>query len=365
MMIWRRGAVTEVSLPWAGVQELTVALVDPGEGDPTTVRALSYTEMTGVGEVGDAVILTTAALRRRLGTGGYAFVVAFPDRLPPDPPPAPGHIVKARYTPLQTLRLGVDEEESAHHDALKGADDLGGLPVIAADLHSALPAIIAGVRSVRPSAKIAYVMTDGGALPFQFSRSAAELREAGWVHRSITVGQAYGGDYEAVNVYTGLLAAAHVAAADLAIVAQGPGNLGTGTTWGFSGTSTGEALNATNVLGGVAVGSLRVSASDARARHYGISHHSSTVYSRLTHEPITVVVPELAGEFGRLVIEQAGTFTDRHRIAREPVDGLLESLQAAPVRLSTMGRSLAEDPTPFLAAAAAGRWVARELLASE
>src|SRR5690625_157195 len=163
MMIWRRGAVTEVSLPWAGVQELTVALVDPVEGDPTTVRALSYTEMTGVGEVGDVVILTTAALRRRLGTGGYAFVVAFPDRLPPDPPPAPGHIVKARYTPLQTLRLGVDEEESAHHQLLTGADDLAGLPVVTADVHSELPGIIGGGRGVVASGEVDAVLTDGGA----------------------------------------------------------------------------------------------------------------------------------------------------------------------------------------------------------
>src|SRR5699024_11598780 len=119
---------------------------DPGGGDPATVRALSYTEMTGRGEVGDAVILTTAALRRELGTGGYAFVVAFPDRLPADPPPAPGHIVKARYTPLQTLRLGVDEEESDHHQVLTDADALAGVPGITAALHSQLPAILALAR---------------------------------------------------------------------------------------------------------------------------------------------------------------------------------------------------------------------------
>src|SRR5690625_2813014 len=105
MMIWRRGVVTEESQPWAGVQELMVALADPGGGDPATVRALSYTEMTGRGEVGDAVILTTAALRRELGTGGYAFVVAFPVRIPDDPQPAHGLIVKARDPPLLTLYL--------------------------------------------------------------------------------------------------------------------------------------------------------------------------------------------------------------------------------------------------------------------
>ena len=45
-------------------------------------------------------------------------------------------------------------------------------------------------------------------------------------------------------MHTGLLAARHVLGADVAIVAQGPGNLGTGTRWGFSGVACGEAVNA-------------------------------------------------------------------------------------------------------------------------
>jgi hypothetical protein len=40
------------------------------------------------------------------------------------------------------------------------------------------------------------------------------------------------------------------------------------------------------------------------------------------------------------------------------VDGLAEALRGSPVPLSTMGRGLAEDPTPFLAAAAAGAYAA-------
>src|SRR3712207_8047254 len=55
---------------------------------------------------------------------------------------------------------------------------------------------------------------------------------------------------EAVTLHTGLLAAKHVLAADVAIVSQGPGNLGTGTPWGFSGVAAGEACNAVTVLGG-------------------------------------------------------------------------------------------------------------------
>lgn len=363
MMIWRRGVVTEVSFPWSGVQELLVQLTGPSSQPAPPVRALCYLDMTGEGRVGDEAILTTAALERGLGTGGYAFVVAFPDRLPPDPAPAPGHIVKARYTPLQTLRLGVDEQESAHHHTLKDADCLEGMPVIGADLHSALPAIIAGVRAERPAAKIAYIMTDGGALPAQFSRAVAELHEAGWLEATITVGQAYGGDFEAVNVHTGLLAAAHVARADVAIVAQGPGNLGTGTTWGFSGTSIGEALNAAATLGGEPVGSLRVSEADPRPRHRGVSHHSTTVYGRVTHAPITIVTTNHAGEFGELLAEQLASLPARHTLVQEDSAGLAAALARSPTRLSTMGRGMQEDPAAFITAAAAGRWVARTLLA--
>ncbi|QGH69391.1 DUF3866 family protein [Pseudactinotalea sp. HY158] len=356
MMIWREATVRAEDEGWPGVQQLRAEL-----GDGTPVRALAYTDLVGVARVGERVLLSAAALAKGLGTGGFAFVVAIPDRLPADPPPAPGHIVKARYTPMQTVRLGVDEQESPHHEVLATADDLGGLPVITADLHSALPAIAAGVRARAPRARIAYVMTDGGALPAAFSRTISALREAAWIASVITVGQAYGGDLEAVNVHTGLLAARHVAGADLAIVAQGPGNLGTGTRWGFSGTHAGDVLNAAAVLGGRPIGSLRVSGADPRERHRGISHHSLTAYGRVALAPATIVVPDLPGGLGDLVHRQAGTLPGRHTLVTEPVTGLDEALATSPVRLSTMGRGHDQDPAPFLAAAAAGRYAATRL----
>src|SRR5690606_11467320 len=176
----------------------------------------------------------------------YALVVALPEDLPDDVAPGPGHLVKARYTPLQTMVLGVDEQESEHHELLRDADDLAGTPVVVADLHSSLPAVLAGIRlgarlSGRSNPRVAYVMTDGGALPAWFSRSVARLRETGWLEACVTVGQAFGGDLEAVTVHTGLLAARLVARADVVVVTQGPGNLGTGTRWGFSGVGAGEA----------------------------------------------------------------------------------------------------------------------------
>lgn len=346
------------------------------------VRALAYPELTGAPVPGDRVLLNTAALDLGLGTGGYALVVAIPERLPPDPPhpysgQAAGHLVKARYTPLQTHVAGADEPSSPSHEQLREADDLGGLPVVVADLHSALPAIIAGYRAgppvparqdmpagrARPAdghrqPKIAYVMLDGGALPAWFSRTAAALAEAGWLTGTVTVGQAFGGDVEAVTLHSGLLAARLALGADLAVVAQGPGNLGTGTRWGFSGVACGEAVNAASVLGGRPVGSLRISEADPRERHRGISHHSLTAYGKAALARADIVVPDLGGEFGARVLAAAQPLAHRHSLVRVSVAGLEQALAASPVPLSTMGRGLQDDLAYFLAAAAAGRHAA-------
>ncbi|HEV2450651.1 MAG TPA: DUF3866 family protein [Streptosporangiaceae bacterium] len=353
MIRWREGVVRAVRREWAGAVELEVAT------GTESCRALAYPALTGRPEPGDRVLLNTTALDLGLGTGGYAFVVAIPDRLPAGEA-VPGHMVKARYTPLQATVLGVDEQGSPHHAVLRDADDLDGMPVVVADLHSALPAILAGARASTAGGppRAVYVMQDGGALPAWFSRTSAGLREAGWLAGTITVGQALGGDLEAATLHTGLLAARHVLGAGLAVVTQGPGNLGTGTRWGFSGVACGEAVNAAAVLHGRPVASLRISQADPRDRHRGISHHSLTAYARVALAPAEVVVPALDGEFGQLVASQAEVLRERHRLVRVPLDGLYDALRSTPVPLSTMGRTLNQDPGYFLAAAAAGRHAA-------
>jgi len=328
--------------------------------DGGVMRALAYPALTGRPEPGERVLLNTSALALGLGTGGYALVVAVPDRLPADPA-GPGHLVKARYTPLQATVLGADEQGSPHHELLSAADDIGGVPVVIADLHSALPAVLAALRDGYPPASpptAVYVMLDGGALPAWFSRSCAGLRDAGWLSGTVTVGQAFGGDLETVTLHTGLLAARHVLRADVIIVSQGPGNLGTGTRWGFSGVACGEAVNAAAVLGGRPVASLRVSAADPRERHRGVSHHSLTAYGRVALAPADVVVPVLPGEFGARVAEQASALAARHNLVSVSTEGLAAALRGCPVPLSTMGRGLDEDLAYFLAAAAAGRHAA-------
>jgi hypothetical protein len=344
--------VTSLGPRWSTALEL---VVDISSGP--SVKALAYVDLVGVPQVGDEVLVNTGALALGLGTGGYAMVVAVPGRLPPDPD-GPGHLVKARYTPLQTTVLGVDEQDSPDHAVLRDADDLGGLPVVVADLHSALPAVLAGIRTDRPGTRVVYVMTDGGALPLAFSRSVAELRAADWLVGTVTVGQAYGGDLEAVTLHSGLLAARLVLAAEVVVVTQGPGNLGTGTRWGFSGVAAGEAVNAVGVLGGRPVACLRVSAADPRPRHRGISHHSLTAYGRVALAPADVVVPGLVGELGAEIRAQAAVLADRHTLVDVPVDGLVDALATSPTSLSTMGRGVDEELAYFLAAAAAGRHAA-------
>ncbi|HEU4348551.1 MAG TPA: DUF3866 family protein, partial [Actinoplanes sp.] len=106
MVRWRSGHVTAVRRGWHGAVELEVMLPDGA-----SVRALAYPDLVGTPVAGDRVLLNVGALVMGLGTGGYALVVALPDRLPPDPPSDgttrdSGHLVKARYTPLQPILLG-------------------------------------------------------------------------------------------------------------------------------------------------------------------------------------------------------------------------------------------------------------------
>ena len=346
---WRRGRVTAAGRSWRDALELTVDV--PGEGE---LAALAYISLVGRPEPGDEVLLNTTA--RALDGGSYAMVVAVPDRLPPDPD-AGGSLVKARRSPLEVGVPGVDEQETEHHALLAGADSLDGMPVVVADLHSALPAVLIGALATDPDLQVAYVMTDGGALAAGFSRTVGALSRS--LAGVVTVGQAFGGDLEAVTLHTGLLAARHVLGADLAIVTQGPGHVGTGSPWGFSGVAAGEACNAVSVLGGQPVGALRISDADDRPRHRGVSHHNLTAFGRVALAGVTLVAPRgLGSELGEQVDEDLAGQPERNPVVWVDTNGLDKALSLSPVPLSTMGRGWPEERAYFLAAAAAGRYAA-------
>jgi len=72
--------VARVRREWPGAVELEVTT---GEGP---LRALAYPALTGRPRPGDRVLLNATATELGLGTGGYALVIAVPDRLPDEPP---------------------------------------------------------------------------------------------------------------------------------------------------------------------------------------------------------------------------------------------------------------------------------------
>ena len=336
------------------------------------VRALAYPRLTGQPEIGDTVLLNTGALDLGLGTGGYALVVALPDRLPPDSRgpgtwSRPGTRRCRRPCSARTSRARRTTRSCARPTAWTASRSWS--PTCTRPCPPCWPPILLNGSRAGPAqpgpptgqcrpARVAYVMLDGGALPIWFSRTVAALREIGWLAGTITVGQAFGGDLEAVTLHSGLLAARHVLGAELVVVAQGPGNLGTGTRWGFSGVAAGEAVNAAAVLGGRPVASLRISEADPRERHRGISHHSLTAYGR-----VALASGRRGGARPARRVRRRGRRGGRAaRRPAQPGQGRrgrpARGTAGCPVPLSTMGRGLDGDLAYFLAAAAAGRHAA-------
>jgi hypothetical protein len=264
--------------------------------------------------------------------------------------------MKLRYTPHQVSVQTAEEEGSPHRAVMEAASELDGLPVVWVPLHSMVGPAVAGARAGGAS-RVAYVMTDGAALPAGLSRSTAELREAGLVSTVITTGQAFGGDLEAVSVFSGLLAGRHVAEAEVLVVGDGPGNVGTGTAWGASDVESAMALNAVGILAGRPVAALRISFADLRDRHRGVSHHSITALSMVALVPVHVAVPALEEEDRRRMIWDSlrdARLEERHQLVETTGRPAIDLLAECGIEPQSMGRKVADDPEFFLAAGAAG-----------
>ncbi len=302
--------------------------------DTTEGRAYALTDLVGTVEVGDEVVLNTTAVGLGLGTGGW-HVVHWNLSCRSFDRPGPGHIMKLRYSSLQT-DTGAAEED---HDV---PAELPGTPVVACTLHSQVPIVAEAYRLTRPDARIAYVMTDGAALPIALSELVAEMRATELVQVTITSGQAFGGDLEAVSLPSALTLAAHVSEADLVIVAMGPGVVGTGATLGTTAVEAASVLDFTAALGGRAVACVRASGADPRPRHRGVSHHTRTVLDLTRSRVRVATVPDAP-------IERP----DHDVVVVDPVDvaGLLAQRG---LRVTSMGRGPEDDPLFHDAAGAAG-----------
>ncbi len=342
----RRGRVVSIGAVRPGAVELEVEV----DGEPAP--ALAYPGLTGPLHEGDLVILNTTAVALGLGTGGFHLVVAV-EGGPPTDIAHDGRVMKTRYTPQQVAVATVEER---HRDLLEASRGLEGTPVVAAPLHSMVGPIAAGAKA-SGKARVVYVMTDGAALPGAFSRLIPRLRDVELLDGFVTCGQAFGGELEAVTVWTGFLAAKEVLEADVIAVADGPGNLGTDTTWGVSALASGHALNAAQALGGRPVAALRISFADARERHRAVSHHSLTILEKVCAPGANVAVPTLDDEVQRHAVWDAlrsRSLEERHQVVE--VDGrpALARLQELGVEIESMKRTPREDPAFFLAAGAAG-----------
>jgi hypothetical protein len=348
MIRLRRGTVVRVIEERPGVIELEVEVEGRRE------RALAYPALSGPALPGASVLLNTTAGRLGLGTGGYHFVVGVEGQGNLDPP-SRGHVMKLRYTPLQAVVEAVEEQGSSHRAAVQAIDDLGGLPVVWLPLHSMLGAACAGARAAG-AGRIVYAMTDGAALPAWLSRQVRALQGAGIVDAVITCGQALGGDLEAVTIFSGLLAARAVAGADVVVVADGPGKVGTDTRWGATDVASGMALNAAGILGGRPVAALRLNFADPAYRHHGVSPHSLTVLASVALVPVHVAVPALDDERRSTVWDglKAARLEERHQLVEVAGEPALDLLAERGIEGDTMGRTLRDEPAFFLAAGAAG-----------
>jgi hypothetical protein len=330
----------------------------------TEAQAVLYPALTGPGQPGRPVWLNTTAVELGLGTGGQHLVMGAASSEAPASPPVrreEGHIMKLRYTPCQVRVCAAEEEASPEHAILATADALPGTPVVCLGLHSQLAPAAAAIKAVNPALRVGYLMTDSAALPLAYSRLVAQLRAAGLLDCTITVGQAFGGELEAVNLYSGLVVAAHAGRVDVIIAGQGPGNAGTGTALGFGGIDQALCVNAAAVLDGQPVVVPRLSQADPRPRHQGVSHHTRTVLTRLVLAPALVALPHLAPAFHAQVTAQLAPGRQPHHLVIADGEPGIALCQARGIALSSMGRPLDADPVFFLAAAAAGRVAAERV----
>jgi hypothetical protein len=200
---------------------------------------------------------------------------------------------------------------------------------------------VAAALYARPGLRIAYVMTDGAALPLALSDLVAHLVAEDLIVGTVTAGHAFGGDAEAVGLPSALACARRLFDADVVVVTMGPGVVGTETTLGTTALEATAVLDHAAALGGTPILALRASSGDPRARHRGLSHHTATVLG-LVRSPVHVAHHPEVVDGGRHTV---------HPVPEVDVPALLA---AHDLRVTTMGRGPDEDPEFFATAGGAG-----------
>lgn len=348
-----------LTLRRGNVVSLDPLVVEVG-GEPRA--AWSDAGLVGEIEVGDEVVVNTKARDLGLGSGGFDVVHVNLSRGLFGTEAEGVHVMKFNYTSLQHA---VEPVEIEH-----GEPELGPKPpALVISLHGHLAPVAWAAERAAPGLKLGFVQGAGAALPGGLSRDLAELRERELICGHITAGSAYGGEHEAITMIGGLDAAARRLGWDAVVAGPGPGILGSATRFGHGGMAALDAAHAALALGLPTLVCPRLSSSDERARHRGLSHHSASVLELLL-APVRVPVPEAEIEGWPLLADGAPEggspqaaleelieiCTGRHDLAVQPID--LAGYSGSGLPTTTMGRSIEQDPLFFAAPLAAGRALA-------
>jgi hypothetical protein len=304
--------------------------------------AVADVGLVGAAQPGDEVIVNVEAVELGLGSGGFDVVHCNLTRGLDGQGTPRAHVMKLNYTSLQHAVLPVEEGDA---DGTPAAPELPlGKPAAVIGLHGQLaPLAWAFARATDAKRRLGYVQTAGGALPGGHSCVVRELRDDGLLAGHITAGAAFGGaDGESITTAAALHHGLSQLGWDAAVVGPGPGILGSGSALGHGGLQALDSLHTALALGCDALLVPRMSSTDLRARHRGLSHHTRTVLDLLL-APVVVALPEG---------EEPGD--DRHdwRPLAADLDGY--GVSGLPTR--SMGR---DDPLFFAAALAAGGLLAQ------
>jgi hypothetical protein len=340
--------------------------------------AIADVGIVGAAEIGDELIVNVQALDLGLGSGGFDIVhvnltrgLGVADR-------SDANVMKLNFTSLQHTVTPVEDERLCLPVERPAA-------VLA--LHGQLAALAWAFARAAPWAKLGFVQTEGGALPGGRSQTVRELRERGLLAGHLTAGAAFGGEGEAITLAGAVHHGLQTLGWDAAVCGPGPGIVGSSSPLGHGGMSALDSAHAALALGCPTLVVARMSSSDPRARHRGISHHTLMVLDLLL-EPVSVAMPagiqiplECQAEVGAIFDGQtAGPAvgrTGRGRVAGgEPDPAIERRALARPQRIArhdwrrvevdlpgyslsglpaeTMGRSLSEDPLFFASALAGG-----------
>jgi len=302
--------------------------------------AVADVSLVGPAQAGDEVIVNVEAVELGLGSGGFDIVhVNLTRGLGADGTPG-AHVMKLNYTSLQHAVAPVEEGDPG---ATPPPLQLPlARPVAVLALHGQLAPAAWAAQEAAPGLRLGYVQTAGGALPGGHSCVVLELLESGLLAGHLTAGAAFGGaSGEAITTAAALHHGLTVLGWDAAIAGPGPGILGSGSALGHGGLQALDCAHTALALGCPTLLVPRMSCTDPRERHRGLSHHTRTVLDLLL-APVVVAIP--AGE---------PAADARHEWRALPAD--LDGYAASGLPTRSMGR---EDPLFFAAALAAGRALA-------